>query len=401
MSNDAAEPSKKRKKHLVQRRKRSSPAEGGDGGSSEAVPKKKSAAQLRRLEKRASKRDEAALDSAEEKMPLSPVDGAPRGEEDAAVKKGAAMNAKERRLARRMAERNGEVFEETRALAVAAVADDEEEGGDGYSGGIPNVVFVGQLPYSAGVDDILAHFVKGCPDIPAGDIKVRILTNRETGKSKGMAFVELANAEQQHQALTLHRSYFGNGEGQRRRQVNVEKSAGGGRGLKRKRIDEARKGQDNYMQGTVERIIDDYCKKGSVNREVLEGDKHLMAMLKRCDAATVDTALDEFSERDVAELTNPAAYLTAVVCRKLAEGFDAKMARQEEHKKEKAAAARGSGGSKGGKGKGKGGKGGRGGEAGTRIGRAGPAAEGDTTGVPFETRFPSMAGRGRGPRRMA
>jgi nucleolin len=303
------------------------------------------------------------------------------------------LNARERRLARREAERNGEAVEEallpkpTRnqdaaaaaaAEAAAASAFSEGAGGGGGGGLIPNVVFVGQLPFSATEVQVRQHFEAGA-EIPKGNLKVRMLSNAQTGKSRGMAFVEVANAEEQHRALGLHRSYFGSGEGNRRRQINVEKSSGGGRDSKRKRIEEGRQGQESYMKETVCRIIDDYVANGKLSKEVIEEDRHLKEMLHRCDAATVDSALEEFTERDLSELSNPAAYLTALVCRKLAEGFDAKLVASKKNDSSSSSAKKTHAPKYGEAEGGGGGGGGYGSQA-----------------APLEKRFPSMSTRGRG-----
>ena len=380
---------KRRKKHLTQRKKKAAPAEGPSSGDDKT--KKKSTAQLRRLAARAIERGEEVPEAAASQLASSSSTTVAEEKPEAGLDVPAdepVLNAKERRLARRLAERNGEPIEEA-PPAPATQADDE------YYGGIPNVVFVGQLPFSATASAIQDHFSKGA-EIPKSDVKVRLLTKKGSDASRGMAFVEFSNAEQQHQALALHRSYFGSDEeGQRRRQINVEKSAGGGRDKKRKRVDEVRTEQEAYMATTVERIIEDYVAKGGIGKEILDSDKHLLAMLKRCDASTVDAALAEFSERDVAELTNPAAYLTALVCRKLAEGFDAKLAHKESEKKKQALTA--------GRGFGSSGRGGHGGGKGgtTRMGRSGPSEDGasEPQDLSLEKRFPSLAGRGRGPRR--
>jgi len=443
-------PPKKKRRHLVQRKKKAPPPPAGE-------PKKaktKSAAQLKRNAERALARGEAlpehlatALSSGsgdsggvekEEGIPAevpSATADATAPENESAVPASATpvvaaaaaattttasapgadttaiaavaadaaspvLNARERRLARREAERNGETVSEDllpnqlrgqeadEANKTAAPAPASADGSGGVEASqlnIPNVVFVGQLPYSATAEQIKHHIEVG-GQIPASDIKVRVLTHTGTGKSKGMAFVELANAEQQHQALGLHRSYFSSGEGERRRQINVEKSSGGGRVSKRKRIEDGRVGQESYMKDTVARIIEDYVAKGKLSKEMVEEDRHLKEMLHRCDASTVDSALEEFSERGSEDLSNPAAYLTALVCRKLAEGFDARLTAS----KQPPVAGKGG---KGGKGEGKGGKGGKG------EGKGGKGGYPQRGGPDMESRFPSMRGRGRGDRR--
>ena len=221
-------------------------------------------------------------------------------------------SAKERRLARRAAEREKS---EKSSSSSKTIVDTQSN---------PHVVFVGQLPFSATLEEVKLHFSEGA-QISCQNIKVRLLTDPKSGRSKGMAFLEVTNADEMHKALALHRSYFGHSNQKKRRQINVEKSSGGGKSKKRKRIAENRDSQSHFMENTVSRIIDDHVQRGTIQREFLDNDKHLLSMLLKCDAATVDQSLEEFSQKDVEELSNPAAWLTAIVCRKLAESFDAKV----------------------------------------------------------------------------
>ena len=407
---DTPAPEKKKKKHLVQRKSAAEKKMKAEQAKAEGAPKKKSAAQLRRIAARANARGEdvplAAAGAATASQP-APVTEAKLTEMNAKERRlakramlreggdvdesaaaapeaeGSTMNARERRLARRVAERNGEEVEPAAAKRKASTIVKPSEWGESEHTKIPNVVFVGQLPYTATEDDIREHFTKGL-EIAESDMKVRLLTKKTedgTSKSRGMAFVEFSDAEQQHLALTLHRSYFGTGEGQRRRQINVEKTAGGGKDVKKARVEEARQGQETHMKSTVSRIIDDYVSKGFAGlREVLDGDKYLHNMLLRCDASTVDLALAEFQERNLEDLTNPAAYLTALVCRFLAEGSDAKVAaaaKRESEKRHESSSGFNSGKS-----------------SSSTYGKSTEAPSAAAADVPLERRFPSLATRG-------
>mmetsp|Transcript_8414 Transcript_8414/g.19606 ORF Transcript_8414/g.19606 Transcript_8414/m.19606 type:complete len:298 (-) Transcript_8414:253-1146(-) len=95
----------------------------------------------------------------------------------------------------------------------------EDEDGDGAEGYNQNLVFIGQLPYSVTSDQIKEHFQRhGVYDIKS----LRLLTNKKTGRSRGMAFMELGNSKQLVLALRAHHSkMFG-------RMINVERTCGGG-----------------------------------------------------------------------------------------------------------------------------------------------------------------------------
>ena len=85
-----------------------------------------------------------------------------------------------------------------------------------------NILFVGNLPYSATSNAIKAHFGKKCTS-------VRIRTDKQTGKPKGFAFVEFRSADALKTALLLHHSMMGD------RKINVELTAGGGGNSKERR----------------------------------------------------------------------------------------------------------------------------------------------------------------------
>ena len=57
-------------------------------------------------------------------------------------------------------------------------------------------IYVGNLPYSATEEDLKEFFGA------YGEVKsVRIIMDKETGRSKGFAFVEMPNADEAHTAI--------------------------------------------------------------------------------------------------------------------------------------------------------------------------------------------------------
>jgi RNA recognition motif-containing protein len=86
-------------------------------------------------------------------------------------------------------------------------------------------IFVGNLSFNTSEDELRQLFE------PYGQVdRVSILTDRETGRSRGFGFVEMANAEEGDKAITaLNGSQFGG------RSINVNEArpkaerAGGGR----------------------------------------------------------------------------------------------------------------------------------------------------------------------------
>lgn len=57
-------------------------------------------------------------------------------------------------------------------------------------------LFVGSLPYSTTDDDLKAHFEQAGTVVSA-----RVITERETGRSKGFGFVEMGSEEDAKKAI--------------------------------------------------------------------------------------------------------------------------------------------------------------------------------------------------------
>ena len=84
-------------------------------------------------------------------------------------------------------------------------------------------LYVGNLPYSISDDQLSDMFARfGTPD------SARVVTDRDTGQSKGFGFVEYSNDETARQAMTLNGTDFGG----RALKVNEARpqNDGGGRG---------------------------------------------------------------------------------------------------------------------------------------------------------------------------
>ncbi|EKC97522.1 hypothetical protein A1Q2_08186 [Trichosporon asahii var. asahii CBS 8904] len=80
------------------------------------------------------------------------------------------------------------------------------------------ILFLGNIGFKTTKDEVAAHFKESVGRIPA----VRLLTDKATGKSRGIAFLELANGNELQSALKQHHSIL-NGK-----RINVELTAGGG-----------------------------------------------------------------------------------------------------------------------------------------------------------------------------
>jgi RNA recognition motif. (a.k.a. RRM, RBD, or RNP domain) len=176
-------------------------------------------AKERRLAKRA-----AARDGTIPEAPAAAV--APASEATAAASEAAeaGMTAKERRLARRAAAREGSTNPAPAAAAApakptkqASIAERPVITERPASSG-PLIVFVGQLSFKTTAQQLLEHFRNKGGVV--GPLTVRLLTHEGTTRSKGMAFVETTDPATLYQCLALHHTRLDG------RILNVEKSLG-------------------------------------------------------------------------------------------------------------------------------------------------------------------------------
>eukprot|EP00903_Cladosiphon_okamuranus_P011655 g10963.t1 len=218
------------------------------------------------------------------------------------------MNAKERRLLRREEERKKRERE-------------GEDGGDGGSardkrrvkgaaggnggGGRPNpfIVFVGQLAYSTTAEGVEEHFrTRGGIE---GKISVRLLTRKGTNppRSKGMAFVEVEDAESAYQCLSLHHTRLDG------RLLNVERTSGGGKEKKGERIQEKRGEQKEFMKSVVQRVLGEFITAGRLGKTEL--DEAAQGVLEKMEAKVMERAVKDYCDKpDRLELHNPSAWFT-------------------------------------------------------------------------------------------
>ncbi|KAJ2696243.1 hypothetical protein H4R19_005761 [Coemansia spiralis] len=78
------------------------------------------------------------------------------------------------------------------------------------------ITFVGNLPFTTTAEELKTYMKAANPT------SVRLMTNRETGKSRGFAFVEFSAAEDLRHGLQFHHCRLGG------KKINVELTAGGG-----------------------------------------------------------------------------------------------------------------------------------------------------------------------------
>jgi RNA recognition motif-containing protein len=117
------------------------------------------------------------------------------------------------------------------------------------------ILFVGQIPFQATTQQIEDHFALH----GAGKVKVRLLTEKNTGKSRGLGFVDVDTPQQLVRALRVHRTRLLG------RAINVERTVGGGgHGEKRKeKIAKLRVAQGSKVRNEVIELIDEALKNNS------------------------------------------------------------------------------------------------------------------------------------------
>jgi RNA recognition motif-containing protein len=336
---------------------------------------KKSSAQIRRMEKRAATRgdeykyeepepkaeeeeeqdvtkeeksteeDEEASPStvdAGDKAKLDTVDAGDTAKLEAAASKlkkelekietDEGMKAKERRSAKRKAEAIAteecgmpapELLEwyEKQAKSKPAKKNEAKSGEktpkEGGTFNNPYIAFVGQMAYDTTRVSLFEHIKKELGKdfkVTQESVKIRILTDVKTKKSRGMAFVEVDDPELLYALLRLHQTFL---EGRR---INIERSAGGKNSeTKKAKITQYRKEQDAYFGDVIDKMLGEYKGRGELRED--EFDEGVISLCKRHAAHTVQAALEKYIEGGGCDMDNPSAYFSFLIGKFAEEGI--------------------------------------------------------------------------------
>ena len=182
----------------------------------------------------------------------------------------------------------------------------------------PYIAFVGQLSFKTTKESLFQHIQESLKDefeVSHQNVRIRLLTDAKTGKSRGMAFVEVDSPELLYALLRLHQTFW---EGRR---INVERSAGGRAHSesKKKKLEEFRKEQEEYMSGVVDKMLQEFHQAGTIQPDEL--DEGVIALFKRHSANIVQAALERYVESNGKEKENPSAYITCLVGKMAEEGI--------------------------------------------------------------------------------
>ncbi|OQS05008.1 hypothetical protein THRCLA_02803 [Thraustotheca clavata] len=224
------------------------------------------------------------------------------------------MNAKARRLAQRAAQREpkDENSSETKSAEPAKkektktrpakrkLADNQNEKR------IHLTLFLGQLPFTATEEKIRKHFNE------AGEIKIRMATDKQSKKFKGTAFIEVKDSKALGAALSRHHSLMDG------RRINVELTANGGgkkSELRTKRIKELREKQSakqiEKVRALLQKNVDDpECK---LTQD--DVDERMTDFLSWFDYETAKVALEEFNRCVNETVNNRRAFFMGILKR--------------------------------------------------------------------------------------
>lgn len=243
----------------------------------------------------------------------------------------------------------------------------------------PYIAFIGQLSFDTTSAQLMEHIrsnlEKDFPKVRKHDIKIRMLTDSKTKKSRGMAFCEVDDPELLYGLLKLHQTFLLG------RRINIERSAGGNKNSanRQSKIKQYRKEQDEYFAEVMDSILGEYKKTGELRDDEL--DEGVIALCKRHSGPVVQAALAKYIEGSGRDMDNPSAYLTFLITKFAEEGvYEEREGNQNKHnegprrkRRPDDGQVRGRG---DGRGRGGGGRGGGGGGRGRGGGRGGGRGDG-------------------------
>jgi RNA recognition motif-containing protein len=236
-----------------------------------------------------------------------------------AIEQRTDTTAKDRRSAKRKAE--AIAAEAAGCTATELLAWYEQHGAndpDAAASKIPNIVFVGQLSYDTTKDSLFQHIRKEIGTehkVNPSTVKIRLLTDAKTKKSRGMAFVEVPDPEMLYACLKLHHTFL---EGRR---LNVERTAGGRKSSdqRKTKIQQRRQEQEQYFGTVVDNMLQEHYKSGEIKPH--EIDDGVVGLCKRHSATVVQAALEKYVESNGRDMDNPSAYLTFLLGKLAEEGI--------------------------------------------------------------------------------
>lgn len=230
----------------------------------------------------------------------------------AAPANGEKLNAQQRRLLARKASRPED--EASKSKVGEEGSKKRKRASKTTDGAEPNkkvksihlTLFVGQLPYNATEAKVRQHFHE------AGDIQVRMLTDKRTKKFKGTAFIEVKDSKALGAALSRHHTLF-NG-----RRINVEMTASGGGNKseqRRTKLDLLRKKQSNVQVEKTKALIQKHIDSREYKLTKDDVDDRMIDFLSWFDYETAKLALEEYNRCVSDRVQNRKAFFMGILKR--------------------------------------------------------------------------------------
>lgn len=305
---------------------------------------KKSKAQIARMKLRAAARGEDYVPPVREEPELEKVESDERKKLGAAkkltseilrIEASEELKAKERRSAKRKAEaiaseESGcsveellEWYKQQGESDNKAKSDNTKDiqskakGGKEKGKSIPYILFVGQLSYETTKEELFNHVKEELGNehkITPETVRVRLLTDPKSKKSRGMAFLETNDPDLMYACLKLHQTNIGD------RRINVERSAGGRKDsdARKAKIKQYREEQEKYLSDVVNKLIAGHIASGEIKEGEL--DEGAIGLCKRHSAATVESTLIRYLETGGRDMDNPSAYFSHLIGKIATEG---------------------------------------------------------------------------------
>ena len=181
----------------------------------------------------------------------------------------------------------------------------------------PYIVFVGQLSYGTTREGLFRHVqdhLGAEHTVTEETVRVRLLSDAKTKKSRGMAFVETTDPELLYAFLKLHHTSLDG------RRINVERSAGGKKQstARQSKLQQYRRDQADYMAQTVTQLLSQHVETGELRDDEL--DEGVRGLCQRHSPATVENALIRYIETNGRDMDNPSAYFTHLIGKIATEG---------------------------------------------------------------------------------
>lgn len=317
------------------------------------MPKRKTTAQIRRMQKRAEARGEQYVPPHAEADPADNVqdDEVQRSDDQNSVSEAdklkiaaklqtdlvsiqndTEMNAKERRSAKRKAEA---IAAESAGSSASELLEwyiqkskqkqnkkqkespSKKESSPSHTKTkqqIPYILFVGQLSFSTTADQLrdffLEHLRKTDPKVHKDSVRIRLLTEATTKKSRGMAFCQVDTADTLFSLLQLHQSVLHG------RRLNLERTTGSGKRRKASQLSTLAAARSKATQRLVDEIWTEFGLDNGMGV-----DSGVKTLCTRHATHVVRAAVERFVETSGYDRDNPSAYLTALVGKLATEGI--------------------------------------------------------------------------------